>query len=228
MADRSVPRDDNGLRFTGKSGSEILENDLGAQNNRIKDLERRVGKVPPAGILVSGFDGVASTRVGSVVVGRGLVVSVSGGVATVKSRFNAFGECVLVAMTSSTDELVDTNNREYYLAPYTQFRMVIHETNINGNDYQFQYLASGTWTDIGMVMTTHGVEAISYHGSWQDIPAPVLAVGMPVIRVKQLNTDPDNDVTLCVVQFWDSVSESGTPEDPVSSGETLPTATEVP
>lgn len=229
MASRDVPRDDSGNRFNGSQTSEVLENDLGNQSLRLSSLERRVGamRVGTTSITASGFDIATSTLITGIEIDRGLVGTIVGSTLNLKSRYGAFGEMVLVAMTTNTDELVDRNNREFYVAPYKKFRMVIHETNTNGNDYQVEYLDGGVWTGMGTAYTTHGVEPISYHTPWEDIPAPVLAIEMPVLRVKQANVDPSCDVTMCVIQFWNSATTADTTGTPPSSGETLPSVVEV-
>jgi hypothetical protein len=226
MARRDVPRDDSGNRFNGSQTSEVLENDLGNQSSRLSSLERRVGAMRVS-ITAFGYDIASPTLITGIEIDRGLVGTIVGSTLNLKSRYGAFGEMVLVAMTSSTDELVDTNNREFYVSPYTKFRMVIHETNVNGNDYQVEYLDSGVWTGIGTAYTTHGAEPISYHTPWEDIPAPVLAIEMPILRVKQASVDPDCDVTMCVIQFWDSTTTADGVGTPPSSGETLPSVAEV-
>lgn len=223
---KDVPRDDPSGRFDGTQKSEALENDLGRFGNLINSLERRINTMRVS-ITAFGYDIANPVTINSIEIGRGLIGTVSGSTLNIKSRYAAFGELVLVAMTTSTDELVDTNNREYYISPYQKFRMVIHETNTNGNDYQVEYLDGGVWTGMGTAYTTHGVEPISYHTPWEDIPSGVLAIEMPILRVKQANVDPDCDVTMCVVQFWSSQDDAGGGADPPSSGETLPSLVEV-
>lgn len=228
---RAIPRDDPGARFTGKSSDEALENDLGTQSNRITRLEKLMSNVVPhkGTIEFTGYNVAAASTVNTINVGPGLKVSVTGNTAYIKSRYRAFAEIVFVAMSTQQDYQVELNNREYYIAPYTIFRYVIHETNSDGNTYQFQYLHSGSWTNIDSAFTTPGAAAITYHSAWRNIPAGVLSVGMPVLRVNRSGSSANNDVSLCVIQLWDgepdSAGSGGDSGQPPSSGETFPTPT---
>jgi hypothetical protein len=211
----------------------MIENDLGQTRDATTKLEKLLLDIQKhkGTINVSGGALSAPTAVTEIHLGRGLTVTVSGGVAYVSSAYPAFAEAVFVATSGSGyDEHVDYNNREYYVKPYTKFRIIVHQTNTNGNTYTFQYHSGSAWTNAGSAVTTAGVVVdavtdLSYHQGWQDIPSAMITSGMVFIRVKLDHADAATDTSLCVVQFWDgqALAPSTSAVTPTASPTALPT-----
>lgn len=210
----SVPRTDTSGRFGSSLLSEAIEQDLGASGETTTESQFDFG-VEGASILVSGYDSVPALECRHLVVACGLKVTVTGGVATISSRYPAFAECVISAMNGSNGDLLDNAAREFYTLPFTKFRIVVRQIITSNNSYYAQWLDAGVWADLGLPLNTTTAQGIAYHGAWQDIPAD--ALGMRVLRVQQANGD-DFNVDFASIQFWDGCSGA-----PPSSGETLPT-----
>ena len=207
-----------------------LEDDLGFQSSRITALEHLMTNIAPhkGTISVKGYNLSTNKTVEVLDIGPGIKVDVLGTTAYLKSRYRDFAEIVFVAMSNAQDEEVEINNREFYIAPYTVFRYIIHETNTDGNIYQFQYKSGGTWTNIESSVTTAGSNATTYHSKWRTIPTAVLNIKMPLVRVNRTNSGANIDTSLCVIQLWDGEPDHITGGDsgqPPSSGETLPAFT---